>query len=477
MKKYTISLLLLITLIVVAPASASAQTNTGPTPGSFWYGITTTFENVNLFFTFNSEKKAEKALGYAEKRLAQVEAAAESENPEALETALANYETKINLASESSKKIKDSERAEKLLTLIADNTSKHQEVLSVVLENVPEEAREAIMRAIEVSKKERDEAMQKIAELKGDVEKLKEEVEDLRAKDEERQKVIDELNKQREGSVPKTIQTPTPSQPTTTPETASGTVPATPAEPKPRTSEPVEPATPATPIQPITPTPPPSPPSTSVPNDTIGHWKFDEGEGKVAYDSSGNNNSGTLSTERWVEGKFGHALSFNGTGGIDVGDRATLDGFTNLTISLWIKATDNQVGVLVNKYENLANNGYYLAVGNRFSPSEQITFMVDESSEDRIVSNQNITNGQWHHIVAVYAGGNGSKLYIDGKEQSVSRDGKTLDRVGTAPGRSFKIGTYSPGGYSNFNFKGTMDDVRIYNRVLSSSEIKSLYEQ
>jgi len=131
MKKLAISLLLLILLVAVAPASVSAQTNTGPTPGSFWYGITTTFENVNLFFTFNSEKKVEKALSYAERRLAQAKAATESENSKAVEIALADYEAKINLATESSKKIKDNERAEKLLTSIADNTTKHQEELSV----------------------------------------------------------------------------------------------------------------------------------------------------------------------------------------------------------------------------------------------------------------------------------------------------------------------------------------------------------
>src|SRR3989338_8825162 len=133
MKKLAILSILFISLAFVVPAPALAQTDTGPTPGSFWYGITTTIENVNLFFTFNSEKKAEKALGYAEKRLVQVEAAVESKNSKAVETALADYEAKITLAAESSEKIKDNESAERLFTSIADNSSKHQEVLSSVL--------------------------------------------------------------------------------------------------------------------------------------------------------------------------------------------------------------------------------------------------------------------------------------------------------------------------------------------------------
>ena len=196
MKNLVISILLLIMLVAVAPASVSAQTNTGPTPGSFWYGITTTFENVNLFFTFNSEKKAEKALGYAERRLAQAKAAAESENSKAVKTALADYEAKINLATESSKKIEDNERAEKLLTSIADNTAKHQEVLSDVLEKIPEEAREAITKAIEASKRGQEEATRQVIELKGEIEQLRQEVNDLRAKEEERKNGIKEPNKQ-----------------------------------------------------------------------------------------------------------------------------------------------------------------------------------------------------------------------------------------------------------------------------------------
>ncbi|OGG65335.1 hypothetical protein A3D71_04620 [Candidatus Kaiserbacteria bacterium RIFCSPHIGHO2_02_FULL_55_20] len=230
MKKLAILSILFISLAFVVPAPALAQTDTGPTPGSFWYGITTTFENVNLFFTFNSEKKAEKALGYAEKRLAQAKAAAESENSKAVGIALTNYEAKINLASESSKKIEDNERAEKLLTSIADNTSRHQEVLSGVLEKVPEEAREAISRAIEVSKRGQEEATQQIAELKGEIEQLRQEVADLRAREEDRKNEAEESTKQSSGAKPQT----------TRPAIAPVTEPINPPKPTPTPTKSVE---------------------------------------------------------------------------------------------------------------------------------------------------------------------------------------------------------------------------------------------
>ena len=44
----------------------------------------------------------------------------------------------------------------------------------------------------------------------------------------------------------------------------------------------------------------------------VGAWKFDEGSGNIAYDSSGNNNHGTIYGATWVDGKFGKALQFDG---------------------------------------------------------------------------------------------------------------------------------------------------------------------
>ena len=153
MKKLTTLSILLILLAFVVPVQASAATSAGVKPGSFFYFFDTTFENVSLFFTFDSENKAKKALGYADERLAEIEAIAEEKNPNAVKTAIANYESNMALATEKSKDVKDKGQTESLLTLIEDNSSKNQEVLAAVLIKVPEEAREAITQAIEASRK------------------------------------------------------------------------------------------------------------------------------------------------------------------------------------------------------------------------------------------------------------------------------------------------------------------------------------
>ena len=213
MKKLFLTLALLLITAFSLPAPASAATNPGVKPGNFFYFFDTTFEQIGLFFTFSSEKKAEKALAYADERLAEAEAIAGDNNAEAVKTAITNYESNIALAAEKSKEVQDKEKAENLFTLIADNTLKNQEVLSAVLIKVPEEAKEAIMRAIEASRKGQEEAIQQIAELKSEIEQLKKEVTDLKAENEVQMKTVEKLNKQKSENVSIPAKSPTPPVP------------------------------------------------------------------------------------------------------------------------------------------------------------------------------------------------------------------------------------------------------------------------
>src|SRR3989339_384757 len=76
--------------------------------------------------------------------------------------------------------IKDKEKAQNLLSTIADNTSKHQEILAEVYNKVPDEAKKAIEKAIEISIKGREEALKEIRGLKKTVEELQKDIELLR---------------------------------------------------------------------------------------------------------------------------------------------------------------------------------------------------------------------------------------------------------------------------------------------------------
>jgi len=124
----------------------------GITPDKSFYFIDLWGEKVGLFFSFGAGAKAEKALQYAEERLAEAYAMAAKNKPEAVGKATDGYDEYIAIATEKVEKAREkSVDISKLSEIVALGTSKHLSVLDRVAEIVPEEAKEAIAQAKEVS--------------------------------------------------------------------------------------------------------------------------------------------------------------------------------------------------------------------------------------------------------------------------------------------------------------------------------------
>ncbi len=69
----------------------------------------------------------------------------------------------------------------------------------------------------------------------------------------------------------------------------------------------------------------------------LGHWKLDDAQGDLAVDSSGNGNDAEVWDADWVQGPFGAALAFNGTGAhVRVPQIAGLDGSDEMTVEAWV---------------------------------------------------------------------------------------------------------------------------------------------
>ena len=71
----------------------------------------------------------------------------------------------------------------------------------------------------------------------------------------------------------------------------------------------------------------------------VGDWNFDEGEGTVAHDRSGNANNGTIRGAKWVKGHTGYGLEFDGSSDVDCGVDPSLYFNSALTIEAWLKWT------------------------------------------------------------------------------------------------------------------------------------------
>ena len=207
-------------------------------------------------------------------------------------------------------------------------------------------------------------------------------------------------------------------------------------------------------------------------------WHFDEcswnGTSGEVEDSSGNGYNGTAENGAVTDaGKLCKGGSFDGSNDeIDVNDGGDL-GFTNnsLTITAWIRTTE-QRGTIVSKVNQHSPwNGYVFAVG-KYAGNDKLGFWIGNgaSTQKWYLSNgSNVNDGNWH-FVAVSLNGSVLKFYVDG----VLDDTKTISGGNLqASTNHFKIG-HNPGGGTP-NFKGNIDEVKVFDQALSEAQINSIY--
>jgi hypothetical protein len=206
----------------------------------------------------------------------------------------------------------------------------------------------------------------------------------------------------------------------------------------------------------------------------VGYWKFDEGSGTTAADSSGNGNNGTLKDyntsnsdgnrpPQWVaDGKYGNALYFDGVD--DCVTTISSTGSTSaVTVEAWIKgATANSNAGLVFD----TNWSYGIWIQN----SKIQGGIWNASNYQHTASSQVIPQtGIWYHIAMTYdmTTDHIVRLYVNG----------TLAANWTAIGPTKIPNKVDVGGRNpnNWYFNGTIDEVRIYNRALSADEIWNHY--
>src|SRR6185295_4626702 len=78
--------------------------------------------------------------------------------------------------------------------------------------------------------------------------------------------------------------------------------------------------------------------STSAPSGLVAAYAFDEGSGSTVSDASGNGNTGTISGATWSSaGKYGSALSFNGSSGrVTIPNASSLQLSSGMTLEAWV---------------------------------------------------------------------------------------------------------------------------------------------
>lgn len=200
----------------------------------------------------------------------------------------------------------------------------------------------------------------------------------------------------------------------------------------------------------------------------VGYWAFNEGAGTLAMDSSGQNNTGTISGAAWTDGKRGKALSFNGSSDfISVGN---INESQSYTFGGWFKTTavspNDNIGHRIITVLRMSG-GSKICIGLRNNKA-WVMWLNSSGAWDELQSSASFNNGYWHHITATTDGTN-FVLYVNGVQ--VNSKSSTFTAL-TYAGSDYIGQGAGSGGY----FNGQLDDVRIYNRALSATEVAALYQ-
>jgi hypothetical protein len=194
----------------------------------------------------------------------------------------------------------------------------------------------------------------------------------------------------------------------------------------------------------------------------VAHWKLDETSGLIAADSSGNGNDGTLTGmigNEWATGVLDGALNLNGALEFDaIDDHISIPvggPYSTFTVSLWISPSSS-TGSWSSSIGDVEPEH---TIGTR-GPGDFRWYYYDV--ENTYYADTPVTQDAWNHL-ALVRDGSSVTFYLNGVydgEATVSGD------------MAFTIiGAWSPG---NELFGGLMDDVRIYDRVLTQEEAAGL---
>ncbi|WP_181871399.1 LamG-like jellyroll fold domain-containing protein [Sphaerisporangium album] len=197
----------------------------------------------------------------------------------------------------------------------------------------------------------------------------------------------------------------------------------------------------------------------------VAAYGFNAGSGTAVADDSGHSQAGTATDTTWAtSGKFGKALSFNGTSSwVTIPDSPSLRLTDGMTLMAWVNPTilDNWRQAILKEFSGGLSYGLYASNGSQPNGWAVNT----DGTEGYVNSTEDIPLDTWSHLALTY---DGSKLafYLNGTKTAES------DFQGTLRGDDGPLRIGGNGVWGE-HFAGLIDEVRVYDRALSEAEIQS----
>ena len=215
----------------------------------------------------------------------------------------------------------------------------------------------------------------------------------------------------------------------------------------------------------------------------VNYYKFDESSG-VAYDTITPSHYANLySGASYASGKFGNAVSFDGSNDYARNGNCNFvgscNGYDHYSMSVWVKFDSFPTGT---SYEGIANFRYdadaYLAVNSDGNPVFGAYFWGSPSGDHKIEASTEMVTGVWYHIAGTWSElSDKLRIYVNGTLDGTNTLSGTTAYMRYSQsynyiGRCSASSTSCNGGYMD----GMVDNLAIFNSELSSSQVRSLYD-
>jgi hypothetical protein len=219
--------------------------------------------------------------------------------------------------------------------------------------------------------------------------------------------------------------------------------------------------------------------NNSINNNLVGCWMLNEGQGNIANDLSTNNFSGTIysTADGWITGKNGKpALSFGPTVAsyIDLGLSSVLSLTDQFTISTSVlKGPGGTGGTIIGLGTNVScYGGFHLEIQYW---NGLLAFIIHDSVGSVVYTLNSTTvldSTIWKDVVVTVNGSN-IKIYIDGSLNAGGTSPAPIQVVGTT--QSHVIGIYCTRGGGKGFLTASIDELRVWGRILTDTEISTMH--
>jgi hypothetical protein len=211
----------------------------------------------------------------------------------------------------------------------------------------------------------------------------------------------------------------------------------------------------------------------------VGFWSFDGSDVDLSdstaevKDVSGKNNDGDAKKgAKPAIGKLGQGYEFDGSDDyVEILTPSGLSSSDSFTVTAWVDGASQSDNTRIVNYGNTSANQGGFILGQTSSGKIRAYTDAGGGSWNQITGNTSFDDGNWHLIVMTYNGSTDTRqLYLDGEKDGSETHG--YDNSPSNPGISLgnRLDSQSEGQ------KGVVDNVRIYDRALSASEIDKLYQ-